>query len=213
MTRKPHPQSRSQAQTPNLAHERCGAALVLLDLINDFDFPDGKQLLRPAQPAFAAVARLRKRCAVSGIPTIYVNDNFGHWRSDLRSLVRHCSSPSALGRELVTLIEPDPADYFVLKPQNSGFFSTVLETLLRHLQVHTLILCGLTTDNCVLFTAHDAYLRKFALFVPADCCAASTRSAHRRALELISTTTKANTISSERLSSKVLNAIARPARS
>ena len=200
----------ADARTPNLARQRCGAALVLLDLINDFQFEDGEALLRAARPAVAAVARLRKRCAAGGLPTVYVNDNFGHWRSDLRSLVRHCTGPSARGSELVNSIAPDPADYFVLKPQNSGFFSTVLDTLLRHLQVHTLILCGLTTDNCVLFTAHDAYLRKFRLFVPRDCCAASTPAAHRHALGLIASSTKANTASSERLSGKRLATLAGP---
>ncbi|HEX3853785.1 MAG TPA: isochorismatase family cysteine hydrolase, partial [Polyangiaceae bacterium] len=165
-------EKKSATRTPDLAYERCGAALLLLDLINDFEFPGGDELLKRARSVVAAIVRLRQRCIERDIPTIYVNDNFGRWRSDLRTLVRHCLRPQARGAELLRELQPSARDYFVLKPQNSGFFSTVLETLLRHLEVHTLILCGLTTDNCILFTAHDAYLRKFRLYVPRDCSAA-----------------------------------------
>jgi len=197
---KPTPGRRARsARTPTLGDEQCGTALLLLDFVNDFDFPGAEALLRAAGPAVAATRRLKERCAAHRIPTIYVNDNFGRWRSDFRSLVRHCARRQARGRKLVELLQPGPRDYFVLKPQNSGFFSTVLETMLRHLGVHTLILCGFSTDNCVLFTAHDAYLRKFKLFVPSDCCAAETSLWHRRALELIARSAKADTRPSSKI--------------
>ncbi len=182
----------TRARTPALGNERCGTALLLIDLINDFEFPGAEDLLRAARPAALVAAQLKKRCAKHQVPVIYVNDNFGRWRSDLRSLVRHCLRPHAVGRAVVELIKPSAKDYFVLKPQNSAFFSTVLETLLRHLGVQTVILCGVATDNCILFSAHDAYLRKLNLFVPADGCAAETRQAHRRALDLIARTMKAD---------------------
>lgn len=181
-----------RGRTPALGDERCATALLLIDLINHFEFPGSEQLLRAARPVAAAAAQLKERCAKHQVPVIYVNDNFGRWRSDLRSLVRHCVRPQAVGRDLVAQIKPSPNDYFVLKPQNSAFYSTVLETLLRHLGVSTVILCGLATDNCVLFSAHDAYLRKFNLFVPRDGCAAESTRAHRNALELIARNTKAD---------------------
>ena len=196
---KPRNKQSANTRTPDLGEEQCHAALLLIDVINDFEFPGAEALLKAAPAAFAAAARLKKRCAEHQIPTIYVNDNFGRWRSDLRTLVRHCLRPRAAGRDLVAQLEPGPRDYFVLKPQNSGFYSTVLETLLRHLGAQTLILCGLATDNCILFTAHDAYLRKFQLYVPADCSAAETRAVHGRAIELIARTTKADVRLSARL--------------
>ncbi|HEY3667738.1 MAG TPA: isochorismatase family cysteine hydrolase [Polyangiaceae bacterium] len=199
MPKRIHTKGVRSARTPALGDEQCGAALVLLDVINAFDFPGAEALLRVAAPAVTAIRRLKERCAAHHVPTIYVNDNFGRWRSDFRSLVRHCARPQARGRRLVASLRPDSRDYFVLKPQNSGFFSTVLETLLRHLGVHTLILCGFSTDNCVLFTAHDAYLRKLKLFVPSDCCAAETPLAQRRALELMARSAKADTRPSSRI--------------
>ena len=186
------PDSKTRRRTPALGDERSKTALLLIDMINHFEFPGADALLAAARPVAEVAARLKQRCVAQQIPVIYVNDNFGRWRSDLHGLVRHCVRPRAVGRKIVELVKPTPNDYFVLKPQNSAFYSTVLETLLRHLEVQTLVLCGLATDNCILFSAHDAYLRKFELFVPRDGCAAERPVAHRRALELIARTTKAD---------------------
>ncbi len=184
--------AKTRRRTPALGDEHSETALLLVDMINHFEFPGAEALLAAARPVATVAAHLKQRCVTQQIPVIYVNDNFGRWRSDLHGLVRHCLRPQAAGRKIVEQVKPTPNDYFVLKPQNSAFYSTVLETLLRHLQVRTLILCGLATDNCILFSAHDAYLRKFELFVPRDGCAAESSLAHRRALELIARTTKAD---------------------
>lgn len=132
-----------------------------------------------------------------------MNDNFGRWRSDFRAIVRRCTRKAALGAKFVSLLTPEAEDYFVLKPENSGFYSTVLDTMLRHLEVDTLVLAGLATDNCVLYTAHDAYLRGFRLFVPTDCSAAQTIADHRRALKLLGASAKADTGSSLQLTRKL----------
>ena len=171
---------------------RSSTALLLIDVVNDFDFVDGEQLLRAARPMARALARLKARAERRRVPVVYVNDNFGRWRSDFKAIVRHNTRPSARGREIVEQLLPTPLDYFVLKPANSGFYSTALEALLRDLGSKTLILTGLATDNCVLFTAHDAYLRGFKLIVPSDCAAANTRVLHRRSLSVMQRTMKAD---------------------
>jgi nicotinamidase-related amidase len=124
---------------------------------------------------------------------VYVNDNFGRWRSDFRSLVQHCSRPQSKGRPLVELLKPEEDDYFVLKPKHSGFYSTALDVLLRYLEVRSLIIAGIAANICVLFTANDAYLRDYQLYVPRDCVAANTRKLSEDALEQISTILKAET--------------------
>jgi nicotinamidase-related amidase len=125
---------------------------------------------------------LKKRAKQAGIPVVYVNDNFGKWRSDFRKQVAHCLEDKTCGEPLVKLLAPDEDDYFVLKPKHSGFFSTTLNMLLEYLGVKTLILTGLTGDNCVLFTAHDAYLRDFHLIVPSDCVASIDPAENHHAL-------------------------------
>ncbi|HEY0469959.1 MAG TPA: isochorismatase family cysteine hydrolase, partial [Polyangiaceae bacterium] len=113
-----------------LSEERCDTALLLIDVINNFEFEGAELLLKRARPVTRTLTRLIARARTANIPIIYVNDNFGRWRSDFHAMVRHCCRPGAAGRSLVEAMKPDPQDYFILKPQNSGFYSTALETLL-----------------------------------------------------------------------------------
>jgi nicotinamidase-related amidase len=191
--------ARAKRRAPNIAAHRCHAALLLIDVVNRFDFPGGSALLRAARPMARRIATLKARATRAGMPIVYVNDNFGRWRSDFRATVDHCMRDDAPGREVVRLLAPTEQDYFVLKPSNSAFYASVLETLLAHFEADTLILSGVATDNCVLFTAQDAYLRGFRLFVPRDCVAAETTARNRRALQIITSSTKADTRSSQRL--------------
>ena len=159
-------------------------ALLLIDVINDLNFPGGERLLPHAEEAARHIAELKRRCREAGIPTLYVNDNFGRWQSDFARLVAHCRAPESRGRVVMEQLVPDEEkDYFVLKPKHSGFFSTTLDTLLEYLGAKTLILTGLTADICVLFTANDAYMRDFHLIVPADCVASLEPEENRHALE------------------------------
>jgi nicotinamidase-related amidase len=179
------------------APDKSGAALLLIDVINDFDFPEGDQLLRLAMPAGKNIARLKQRAKDAGIPAIYVNDNFGRWRSDFKKIVDHCLKDGK-GKQFVELLLPDEDDYFVLKPKHSGFYSTSLSLLLTHLTATNLILTGIAGNNCVMVTANDAYMRDFKLFVPADCVVSNTDEENQHALKQMETVLKADTaISSE----------------
>jgi nicotinamidase-related amidase len=155
------------------AAEHSSVALLLIDVINDFDFPEADKLLRFAVPMAHSIAELKKRAREQGIPCIYVNDNFGRWRSDFKSQVEYCLQER--GKEIVELLLPEESDYFVLKPRHSGFYSTSLDVLLKYLGAKVLILTGVAADICVLFTANDAYMRGFRVVVPPDCVAANTQ--------------------------------------
>src|SRR5690348_17634653 len=137
-------------------HHKSSLALLLIDVINDFEFPDGDRILRQALSIVPALARLKERARRAHIPTIYVNDNFGQWRSDSSKLLAWCTRAGAPGRKFVEPLRPDQEDYFILKPMHSGFYQTPLDVLLRHLGVSSLILAGLATNSCILCTAHDA---------------------------------------------------------
>lgn len=164
------------------APERSSVVLLLIDVINSFDFPQAGQLLRHALPAARRIAVFKQRLRRRGIPAIYVNDNFGRWRSDFRQQVETCLAGDCLGAPIAQLLAPAEDDYFVLKPKHSAFFCTSLEVLLSYIGAKRLIITGFATDICVLFTANDAYLRDFEVIAPADCCAAETTGAHRRAV-------------------------------
>ncbi|PYK12019.1 MAG: isochorismatase [Verrucomicrobia bacterium] len=187
-------------------------ALLLIDVINDFDFPESNQLLRYARPMARNLLRLKRRAQKAGVPVIYVNDNFGRWKSDFRRTVEHCARQSR-GRKVVELLRPEESDYFVLKPKHSGFFSTTLETLLRYLETQNLILTGIAGNFCVLFTANDAYMRDFKLFVPADCTVSNTKKENDSALALMRKALKADIRPSSRIALRATQKTGRNRRS
>jgi len=137
-----------------------------------------------------ALVRFKARARKEGIPVLYVNDNFGDWRSEKEVLIGRCLE--AKGAEFVRPLLPDSEDYFVLKPMHSAFYMTPLEVLLQHLQVETLILTGLISNSCITVTAHDANMRGFEIYVPSDCSCARTPKEHTQALEQLETMAGAN---------------------
>jgi len=179
--------------------EKSPVALMIVDVINDLEFEGGDALLANALPAAKRLAQLAARAREAGIAVIYVNDNFGKWRSDFRALLEHCRNENVKGREIAEILAPEKSDYFVLKPKHSGFFSTTLDTLLEYLHVRTIILAGLTTDRCVLFTAADAHMRDLRIIVPEDCSAADSEQHHTDAMRMIARILRADTTPSDEL--------------
>ena len=159
------------------------SAVLILDMISEFRFPDAAPVLRGAQQVAPAIARLKTRARGAKVPIIYVNDTVGEWESDPREFVRRCLAPRALGREVVEKIQPDlDRDYFMFKPKHSAFFGTPLESLLGELAVRRLVLTGITAHQCVLFTAMDAHVREYEIVMPADCVGSGARTETRHAL-------------------------------
>lgn len=186
------------------APDKSAAALLLIDVINDLEFPEGDQLLRYALPMARNIAALKKQAKRQGVPVVYVNDNFGRWRSDFNAQVKHCLRDGGRGKPVVELLRPDEDDYFVLKPKHSGFFSTTLDTLLEYLETRTVILAGMAANICVLFTANDAYMRDYNLYVPSDCVASNDAEDNRHALRQIQTVLKADITPSTELDLKAI---------
>lgn len=178
--------------------DKSEVALIIVDVINDLDFPEAKQLARFVPALADKIARLKRRAKAARVPVIYVNDNFGRWRSDFRALIEHCRKGKS--RSLIEKLYPEQDDYFVLKPKHSGFFSSTLETLLRYLRVRRLIITGIAGNFCVLFTANDAYMRDYELAIPCDCVISNTAKENTEALQLMERYLKADTRHSQRIS-------------
>ena len=167
--------------------EASPTVLLLVDFINPLDF-DGADALAPsALVAARATTRLRHQATRSGVQTLYANDNYGVWRSDFKALWTRCAA-GAIAR----LMKPRRDDLAILKPRHSAFYATPLDLLLRQLTCKRLVITGLAADNCVMFTAMDAYLRGFALWIPEDCVAAEHADAKASALEHMRRTLKAS---------------------
>lgn len=165
-------------------------ALIIIDMINKMDFDGSKELLENTEAIVEPLLKLKDHAAQQDIPAIYVNDNYGLWREDIESLFEECKKGN--GKKIVKRFIPDKKDFFIIKPKHSGFFGTQLDILLNQLGIKNLILTGIAGDMCVLFTAVDAYMREYNLWVPSDCMASETVEDNNAALRLIRRSTFAN---------------------
>jgi nicotinamidase-related amidase len=178
---------------------RARTALLLVDVINLFDFPRGAAFARRALGPARKIRRLCDRARQSGVPVIYVNDNWGRWRSDFKAIVADCRRPERPGAPIAELLSPTPRDFFVLKPHLSGFHETPLDTLLQAGDAKTVVIAGFAADNCVFFTAAEAHMRDYNLVVPSDCCASEVDQERRHALAKMRKFLDANTSPSRRI--------------
>jgi nicotinamidase-related amidase len=186
------------------APDNCPVAVLVIDMINDLEFEGGQRLLPGALRAARRIAVLKRRARAAGVPVIYINDNFGRWRSDFREAVVHCLRDGVRGQPLAELLRPEKEDYFILKPKHSGFYATPLYTLLEYLGVRRLILTGINGDTCVLASAMDAYVRDYELHVPQDCTASISPAGNRSALAYMKRMLGADTRPAARLDLKSL---------
>lgn len=158
------------------------AAVLALDLISDFDFPDAPAVRRALAPRVESIRRLLDSARRQRAPVIYANDNLGPWRSDAPSLIQRCLEPHRPGAALIRPLMPADNDFVVLKPRHSAFYGTALEALLEDLRIETLVITGVSAESCVWMTACDAHTRGFSLVIPADTMAGASAPALRRTL-------------------------------
>lgn len=158
-------------------------ALIVIDMINTYDHKDAELLIPSVEPVVPVITGLLRRARDQEIPVIYVNDNFGEWRSHHGELLDHAlAGPHA---RLVEPLKPDSDSLFVLKTRHSVFFETPLEYLLRQQGLTRLVLVGQVTEQCVLYSALDAHIRHFDVVVPEDAVAHIHEDLARAALRMM----------------------------
>lgn len=184
--------SRKQSRPSRPRH-----ALLILDMLSEYEFPDGAALARASLGPARAIARLKQRVAAAGAPCLYVNDTRDRWESDQHAFVERCLAGK--GGRIAALLKPAADDLLIFKPRHSAFYGTPLSELLDQLGVEVLILTGATSHQCVLFTAVDAYVRNYDVIAPEDCIAASRAVQTKHALFILSESLKARTARSSRL--------------
>lgn len=162
------------------------AAVLIVDMVSEYRFPDADRVLRGARKAAKGIARLKTRAHAAKVPVIYVNDTAGKWESDQQAFLRRCLKPTAPGHDVVAAIAPTPRDYFMFKPRHSAFFGTPLDTLLQQLKIKKLAICGVSSHQCVLFTAMDAHVREYDLVIPQDCIGGPAAADTKHALYVLS---------------------------
>jgi nicotinamidase-related amidase len=158
-------------------------ALLVVDMINAYDFEDADKLVESAREAVPNIEALIGRARDESVPVIYVNDNFGRWNSSPSELVEEVLGGEH--RDLLEPLMPDEDAQFVVKARHSCFYETPLEYLLRNLGVGRVMLCGQVTEQCILYSALDAYVRHFDVAVPPDAVAHIDSELADAALEMM----------------------------
>jgi len=165
-----------------MAEER--KALLIIDMLNDF-IQEGAPLRVPgADRIIPNIKREVGKARSEGVPVIYICDRHRKDDPEFKVWPPHAIEGTR-GAEVVDELKPQRGDYLVPKLTYSGFYGTDLERILRELGVNHLIITGVCTEICVLYTSADAYMRGYRVTVPEDCVAGLTEEDHRFALKQI----------------------------
>jgi nicotinamidase-related amidase len=173
------------------------SALVVIDMLNRYEHSDADALKRSVRAILPRMHALIARARERSVPIVYVNDNYGDWSAGPEQLCDQAlSGPD---RELVRPVLPPPGAAFVTKARHSAFYETSLEYLLRSQGIERLILCGQVAEQCVLYSALDAYVRHLQVTVPHDAVAHIHPDLARAALQMMSTNMRAHIAAAETL--------------
>jgi nicotinamidase-related amidase len=173
------------------------SAVIVVDMINQYDHPDAEALAGSVRRALPQMVQVVERAAAEDVLTIYVNDNFGAWTSNRDELVEQ-----ALGGAYAHLVEPlrpKPETPFVVKARHSAFYETPLEYLLRGEGIERIVLLGQVTEQCILYSALDGYIRHFDVAVPVDATAHIHEDLARAALRMMELNMRAEVSTAEEI--------------
>ncbi|MFD0268560.1 isochorismatase family cysteine hydrolase [Streptomyces sp. NPDC127106] len=159
-------------------------ALIVIDMLNTYEHEDAEVLVPSVREALPGITALLKHARASESPVVYVNDNFGEWRSHHGEILR--AALAGRHKDLVEPVAPDENSLFVVKARHSIFFETPLAYLLGQLETERLVLCGQVTEQCVLYSALDAHIRHFGVVVVADAVAHIDADLAEAALRMMS---------------------------
>ncbi|MGZ6779165.1 MAG: cysteine hydrolase family protein [Mycobacterium sp.] len=142
-------------------------AVLVIDMLNSYQHEDAEKLTPCVENIINPLAGLvATACERDDVDLIYVNDNYGDFTASQDSLVRQALDGAR--PDLVEPIIPKDGVRFLQKVRHSAFYATALAYLLRQLETERLILTGQVTEQCILYTALDAYIRHFQVTVPPD---------------------------------------------
>jgi nicotinamidase-related amidase len=145
------------------------SALIVVDMLNSYEHDDAERLTESVERIVEPLSELIARAEQDGTEIIYVNDNYGDWNSSQEELAEKALK-GARPDLVEPLLPPDSAD-FVLKARHTIFYMTPLEYLLGQKEIDHVILTGQVTEQCILYSALDAYVRHFKVSVPRDAVA------------------------------------------
>jgi nicotinamidase-related amidase len=144
-------------------------AVIIADMLNSYDHEDAEPLVESVKEQLPGIVDLRRRAEEAGALVVYVNDNHDSWEAGREELIEKAMNGEH--PELVEPIAPREPVPFLAKGRHSAFYQTALDHLLSQAEIERLVLAGQVTEQCVLYTALDAYIRGYEMVVPPDAVA------------------------------------------
>ena len=166
-------------------------ALLVVDMVNPYDFEDADKVAAHAAGPVTRIAELIKRADADDALIVYVNDNYGDWNASRDDLV--CRALHGEHPELVEPIQPQHDYPFIWKPRHSAFYETALGYLLNSHDIQRVVLTGQVTEQCILYSALDAYIRHLDVVVPPDAAVPLHPHLADAALEMVRRNMRAQT--------------------
>lgn len=169
--------AKQNTKTPNAEAQ----ALIVCDMLNDFVKKGAPLEVPAARTVIRDVKKEIQRARKNRIPVIYCCDAHKNNDPEFALWPRHAVEGTE-GARVIKQLEPQEGDYVVTKTRYAGFYKTSLDTLLKRLGVNRLIITGVATNICILYTAADAYMRGYKVTIPRRCVAALTKREHQFSL-------------------------------
>jgi len=168
------------------------AALIVIDMLNPYDHEDAEPLKESVQAILPSLRELIESAREQLVGVVYVNDNSGDWSAGREQVTEAALDGTA--PELIEPIAPPTGTPFVVKARHSIFYETQLEYMLRQEEIDRLILTGQVTEQCILYSALDGYVRHFEIAVARDCVAHIHPRLAESALEMMETNMRAHVV-------------------
>jgi nicotinamidase-related amidase len=145
-------------------------ALLVIDMLNAYDHEDAELLAESVEEKIQAIVQLRDQADDDpDTLVVYVNDNYDQWEATREDLVKRALDGKR--PDLVEPIAPDEPVPFLPKGRHSVFYETALAHLLSVNEVERIVLVGQVTEQCILYSALDGYIRGYEVVVPRDAVA------------------------------------------
>lgn len=175
-------------------------AVIVVDMQNDFCHADGWLAhigvdVRPARAPIAPLSRLLPILRKADVPVVWLNWGNRPDRLNLAPSILHIYKPTgrgiglgdplppndakvlelgSWGAAIVDELQPHPDDIHVAKYRFSGFQDTALDSILRNLDVTTLLFTGVNADQCVACTLQEASFIGYDCVLLEDCTATTS---------------------------------------
>ncbi|HWE08200.1 MAG TPA: isochorismatase family cysteine hydrolase [Solirubrobacteraceae bacterium] len=182
------------------------AVVIVIDMLNTYEHEDAEQLRESVHGMVPNLSSLIAEARERDIPVAYVNDNYQDWAAERPELVARALAGAA--PELVEPIVPPEDAPFVVKARHSIFYQTQVEYMLRQLGAERVVLTGQVTEQCILYSALDAYVRHFEVVVPPDAVAHIIPELAQAALQMMERNMRANLIESARVPDALAGSLA-----